>query len=105
MVRKYNNVSIDELSGEWYTSEGKLYKLKEVVMTDTKPKAKMTRAEAIKMLERHVLVSQPTAIIDFYIEAGMLEIVEEEKKPLIVGYTFEKIEQELFDAGYDVIKR
>lgn len=50
----------------------------------THEKKKMTRAEAIELIKKHM----PDAIghdqvIDFYIEAGMLEIVEE-KKPISV---------------------
>lgn len=52
-------------------------------MTD-KIKHKMTRAEAITMIKRHMPDAQGhERVIDFYIEAGMLEIVEEPARPKI----------------------
>ena len=45
-------------------------------------KKKMTRKEAIDSLQKHCPVNNPGAIIDFYIEAGMLEIVEEGSLPI-----------------------
>lgn len=46
-------------------------------------KAKMTRAEAIKVMEKHLPFSNNVEkVIDFYVEAGMLDIVEEEKLPV-----------------------
>lgn len=52
-------------------------------MTD-KPKHIMTRAEAIELFKEHMPpeYSKANRIIDFYIAAGMLEIKEEEEKPM-----------------------
>lgn len=52
-------------------------------MTD-KPKHIMTRAEAIELFKEHMPAeySKANRIIDFYIAAGMLEIKEEEEKPM-----------------------
>lgn len=63
-------------------------------MTD-KPKAKMTRAEAVDRLS-HYTVSHKSAenMVNFFIEAGMLEIVEE--KALIVNHV---------DKGKIIIQR
>lgn len=42
------------------------------------PKHKMTRQEAIACFEKHMPMAKGAPnIIDFYVEAGMLEIVEE----------------------------
>lgn len=49
----------------------------EYEMTTTHEKKKMTRKEAIDSLRKHCPVDYPEQIIDFYIEAGMLEIVED----------------------------
>jgi hypothetical protein len=77
---------------------------KEWAMTD-KPKAKMTRKEAVECFKKYHVYGDPNDTVDFYIEAGMLEIVEEEKKPIILGYQFDHIVHELECAGYKVIKR
>lgn len=54
-------------------------------------KHKMTRAEAIECFKKHFPadVYPPSRVIDFYIEAGMLEIVEEEKLGVPVGFEFQ----------------
>lgn len=45
----------------------------------THEKKKMTRKEAIECLQKHVMpIHNADQLVDFYIEAGMLEIVEEE---------------------------
>lgn len=49
-------------------------------MENNVTKAKMTRKEAIECFKKHMpAVVNPERCIDFYIEAGMLEIVEEKK--------------------------
>ena len=76
-------------------------------------KKKMTRKEAIDSLQKHCTVNDPGAIIDFYMEAGMLEIVEEEGPGIPIGFKFPFSKRqeytEIFDAlakqGFDVIKR
>ena len=78
-------------------------KQKEINMQ--REKKKMTRKEAIACLQKHVMpIHNADQLIDFYIEAGMLEIVEEEQKPLILGYQFDHVKHELECAGYKVIK-
>lgn len=48
-----------------------------------KPKHIMTRAEAVSMLRNHMPLSESAdRAIDFYIKAGMLEVVEEKKLSL-----------------------
>lgn len=77
--------------------------VKDKEMTD-KPKHKMTRAEAIACFSKHMpIVQRPEDTIDFYIEAGMLEIVEEEKV-WVCGMPFNIIEEDLNKKGYKIIK-
>lgn len=61
---------------------------REMKMT-THEKKKMTRKEAIEIFKKHMPdVVKAEKTIDFYIEAGMLEIVEEEIKGLPIGFSF-----------------
>lgn len=56
---------------------------REMKMT-THEKKKMTRKEAIEIFKKHMPdVVKAESTVDFYIEAGMLEIVEEEKRKFI----------------------
>lgn len=50
-------------------------KQKEINMTHEKKK--MTRAEAVKLFAKYHIYGDANDTVDFYIEAGMLEIVEE----------------------------
>lgn len=53
-------------------------------------KHKMTRAEAIELLKKHFPCSgNENKTIDFYIEAGMLEIVEEKELGVPIGFEFQ----------------
>ena len=56
----------------------------EIAKAMDKPKAKMTRAEAIKSFADCMAWNEPTAFVDFYIEAGMLEVVEEKPKTIMM---------------------
>lgn len=48
-------------------------------------KKKMTRKEAIACFQKHTAIYEAENVINFYIEAGMLEIVEE--KALVINHT------------------
>lgn len=86
-------------------------------MTNDKPKAKMTRAEAIKMFLKHIPEATyhgVDSLVDFYIEAGMLEVVEEPTRsyvPLGFKFPFKNYEswaeccKALVEQGWDIIKR
>lgn len=78
-------------------------------------KHKMTRAEAIELLKKHFPCSgNENKTIDFYIEAGMLEIVEEEiKKDIGLETIFRKsvvcsidhVISQLNKAGYKIVPK
>lgn len=81
-------MNVDEGKGmKWETNHciyyaiGGFYDLenREILkMINDKPKHKMTRKEAIACFEKHMPMAYGApSIIDFYVEAGMLEIVEE----------------------------
>lgn len=76
------------------------------------PKIKhvMTRAEAIECLAKHAPFTNPEKIIDFYIEAGMLEIKKEEVSgiPGFLPYSeyikYGELINELDKRGFKIIK-
>jgi hypothetical protein len=82
-------------------------------MTNDKPKVKMTRAEAIEAFQKHTLWHSDNAIglVDFYIEAGMLEIVKE-RQPETLKCIFEafgvndviRLQEVLSINGYKITK-
>ena len=78
-------------------------------------KKKMTRKEAIACLQKHVMpIHNADQLVDFYIEAGMLEIVEDKPEDTYVlvkdidGDTqrvaISNIKTSLASMGYKLIK-
>jgi hypothetical protein len=84
-------------------------------MTD-KPKHKMTRAEAVTLFADRMAIPKESSekVIDFYIEAGMLEIVEEKPArsyvPIGFEFPFSKYDswaeccKALADQGYVIVE-
>lgn len=82
---------------------------------ENKMKAKMTRKEAIeKILPNCIDKFHAEDLIKFYIEAGMLEVVEEEKEyGLPIGFSFPfdkraewtKCVNALNDQGFIIVKK
>lgn len=56
-------------------------------------KAKMTRKEAVECFKKHIpdTIAKVENLIDFYIEAGMLEIVEEKTVEEKVTYSMQLV--------------